>query len=213
MGRKNNSGLKISIFDDHDSVRDSYRRWLELEGFKVVGAESSMENCMQIIRKSKPDIILMDIDIPGDDRGGLAAAKKITEGIKRSRIIFISHYNEPDIIAGAFNSGAYGYFSKSDELKCLKEAINKVNAGDFYLSPSALKKFLKEFIKKTDSVKSSRKRQYRLTEQETLVIQYIAQGMSNKEIADRLVSNEKRIKNIVSHILAKVEAKNRAHAV
>ena len=205
--------IKVAVFDDYGSVIESYKRWLEMEGFEVVVAEKNMGNFLRKVKKGLPDIVLMDIDLPGDEMGGIAAARKITEAVKNSRIIFISHYNEPDIIAAAFNSGAFGYFSKADEMKCLTEAIDKVRSGDFYLSPSALKRFLNAVISNSAVAKSGKKNRYRLTERENRVVQCVAKGMSNKEIAGELNTNEKRIKNVVSNILDKVEAKNRAHAV
>ena len=98
--------IKVLIFDDHDSVRESYKRWLELEGFEIVGEERSAEKCVPFLKKLKPDIILMDIDFPEKERGGLAASRKITKEVNNAKVIIVSHYNEPSIIIEAFNSGA-----------------------------------------------------------------------------------------------------------
>ena len=116
--------VKIFIFDDHDSVRESYKRWLEIEGYKVVGAEGTTKNCIRQIKSAKPDVIMMDIDFPEKERAGILAAQKITKEIKNARIIFVSHYNEQEIIVETLKSGASGYFAKSDELKYLKETTS-----------------------------------------------------------------------------------------
>ncbi|MFC1855982.1 response regulator [Thermodesulfobacteriota bacterium] len=205
--------INIFIFDDHDSVRESYKRWLEMEGFKVIGTEGSVKNCIHIIKESIPDIIMMDIDFPEKEHAGIAATKKIVHEIQNAKVIFVSHYNEPEIIIEALNAGARGYFSKSDELKYLKETVERVYKGNSCFSPSITSKLIE--IVKDSKVKSVniKTTPNLLTEQENLILNYISQGLTNKEIAQYIRSNEKRVKNIVANILIKFEAKNRAHAV
>ncbi len=206
--------IKLFILDDHDSVRESYKQWLTSEGYEIVGEGRSIKDCVQIVKKAKPDIVLMDIDFPEKEKGGLIAASRIKREIKDVKIIFISHYNDPDVIAEAFNSGADGYFSKSDELKFLKETIEKVYNNYTIVSPTVTKNLLKTISGKSYHIQYSHiKPKINLTNQETIVLNYIAEGLSNKEIAQKLNTNEKRIKNIISNILVKLEARNRAHAV
>jgi len=206
------SKVKILIFDDHDSVRESYIRWLEFEGFQVVGGEKSLQNCIDLLKKQRPDIVLLDIDYPAEEFAGIKAAKKISSELPGIKTIFTSHYSEPGVIAQALASGARGYFAKSDELKFLREVIEKASDGLVGLSPTATKKLI-EAVQKKVAGEIIKKKDFHLTEQEQQVLTFLAQGLSNKEIAEHLHTNEKRIKNVIAALLAKMSAKNRAHAV
>jgi len=210
--QKETRKTKIFIFDDHDSVRESYIRWLEFEGFQVLGGEKSLKNCLELLKKHRPDIVLLDIDYPEEEFAGITAAKKIAGELPSIKTIFVSHYTDSNIIAKAFASGAGGYFAKSDELKFLKEVIEKVSENHVALSPTPTKK-LTEAVSKQHISQVVVKRDFHLTDQETKILGFIAQGLSNKEIAEQLHTNEKRIKNVIAALLAKLNAKNRAHAV
>jgi DNA-binding NarL/FixJ family response regulator len=210
--QKETRKLKIFIFDDHDSVRESYIRWLEFEGFKVLGGEKSLENCLELLKKHRPDIVLLDIDYPEEEFAGIKVAKQIASDLPGVKTVFVSHYTDPNIIAKAFASGASGYFAKSDELRFLKEVIEKVSENHVALSPTATKK-LTEAVSKQHIPEVLVKRDFHLTDQETKILGFIARGLSNKEIAEQLHTNEKRIKNVIAALLAKLNAKNRAHAV
>ncbi len=205
--------IRVFIIDDHDSVRESYKRWLEVEGFNVVGEAKTFSSCVQSIKKSKPDVVLMDIDFQDDEKGGIKGAKIILKEVGNVKIVFVTHYTEPEIIVEAFTAGCIGYFTKADELKSLKEIIEKAYQGHYSISPTALKNLIEAVRKSPTTIPSPKRKIYQLTEQELKVLNFIAQGLSNKEIAQRLYTNEKRIKNITANILLKLEAKNRAHAV
>ncbi len=212
---KNPRKTKIFIFDDHSSVRESYRRWLEVEGFEITGMEGGYSRkSVQTVRNLKPDIILMDIDMQGG-KEGFNASKKILKNIPNAKIIFVTHYNEFAMVKEAFQHGAHGYFSKSDDLQFLKEAIGMVCKGHVYLSPTATDVIVNSLKqnKHSSGLQANAKELFNLTRQETTILNYIAQGLANKEIATKLSTNEKRIKNIVFSVLAKLGAKNRAHAV
>lgn len=213
--------IKISIYDDHASVRESYKRWLSASGFEVVSDSGELDKLTDDIKKHKPDIILMDIDFPNKPNGGINACKTLTQTSSPKgslgtnvKVVFVTHYNEPEIIISAFNAGATGYFSKSDELKFLREIIEKAHHGYISISPSALKSLLKSHFENFRvNINKQPTHDFHLTEEEIKTLTYIAQGLSNKEIARKLLTNEKRIKNITSNILLKIGAKNRAHAV
>ncbi len=211
--------IRISIYDDHDSVRESYKRWLLNSGFDVVSDGNKLDPIKNDIEKYKPDVILMDIDFPGKPNEGIKVCKNILKSYPDVKIIFITHYNEPDIIISALKAGAHAYFSKSDALKFLKEAIEKTLSNYIYISPTALRSLVNSLThltpqKITPLITSElTPKEINLTDEEKLILKYIAQGLSNKEIAKLRLTNEKRIKNIVSNILIKMSAKNRAHAV
>ncbi len=131
--QKETRKTKIFIFDDHDSVRESYVRWLGFEGYQVLGGEKSLKNCLELLKKHHPGIVLLDIDYPEEEVAGIKAAKKIAGELPSIKTIFVSHYIDSNIIAKAFASGAGGYFAKSDELKFLKEVIDKVSEDPLYV--------------------------------------------------------------------------------
>jgi len=204
--------ITIFIFDDHDSVRESYARWLQYEGFEVVGGQSSLDNCLEVLNKCHPRVVLMDIDYPSGEFSGIAVAKNISQELPRTRVVFASHYNDPEIIARSLASGACGYFAKSDELRFLREVIEKAAEGYTGLSPTAAKKLVEAVVQKPRTQLTGGSR-FHLTPQEHQVLVYIARGLSNKEIAEEVGTNEKRIKNVIAALLAKLDAKNRAQAV
>lgn len=201
--------IKIFIIDDHDSVRESYIRWLNVEGFKIVGDDNSLNVSVQNIINTKPDIVLLDIDFPNNNFGGLEFAKSLLTK-KEIKIVFLSHYDEPEIILKAFKSGAIGYFNKKDNFKHIVAIIKNAFEGCLSISPSALKKLVNINYSEEENIPH---KDFGLTTSELKILGYISEGLTNKEIAGLLSFNEKKIKDIISHLLLKLEAKNRAHAV
>ena len=205
--------IKISIYDDHASVRESYKRWLSASGFEVVFDSGELDRINDDIKKYKPHIILMDIDFPDKSGGGINACEMITRSFPDIKVVFITHYNEPEIVISAFKAGATGYFSKSDELKFLREIIEKAYNNYISISPTPLKSLLKSSTEIPGINPNKPGIDFHLTDEEIKTLIYIARGLSNKEIARKLLTNEKKIKNITSNILLKIGARNRANAV
>jgi len=203
--------IKIFIIDDHDSVRESYKRCLESSGYEVVGESKNFEEFLKVYKKNFPDVILMDIEFPNNQLGGIECAKELLKKEKDLKIIFVTHYTEPGIIKKAIDSGATGYFTKADGLNCLKEAIENAYKGILYLSPTAVKNVINSISEK-DFIPSGHHK-FNLSEEEINILNLVASGLTNKEIASQLHTNEKRIKNIISNIIYKLGAKNRANAV
>ena len=203
--------IKVFILDDHDSVRESYKRCLESFGYEVVGESRNFEEFLKVYKKNPPDVILMDIEFPDSQLGGIESAKELLKKDKNLKIIFITHYSEPEIIKKAIDSGATGYFAKADGLNCLKEAIENVCRGILYISPTAVKNIINSF--QIGNIPLITKQKFNLTEGELAILNFVASGLTNKEIASQLHTNEKRIKNIISNIIYKLGAKNRANAV
>lgn len=207
--------MKIFILDDHSSVRESYKRWLEANEYNVVGDCGDIQQCYDLINKLKPDIILMDIDFPDQSLGGIDECKNIKNKFPELKIIFVTHYNDPEIVLAGIQAGANGYFTKIDELKFLKRIIEDVSNNYLSLSPKALDAIIKNFsslVKLSNFTKNEAIKKV-LTESEKEILKLISKGLSNKEIAYNLKTNEKKIKNEISNILLKIGAKNRAQAI
>jgi DNA-binding NarL/FixJ family response regulator len=201
--------IKVYLIDDHDSVRQSYIRWLENEDIEIVGDENSTNVSIKKIVDKKPDIVLLDIDFPNEHLGGFKIAEELLNKAK-AKIIFITHYDEPEIIFEAFKIGASGYFNKRDNLKFLIQIIHNVSEGCLAISPNALSNLIKiNYVSNNSLVHKN----FALTDQELKVLKFISDGLTNKEIAGKLSLTEKRVKDIISNIMLKMDAKNRAHAV
>mgnify|MGYP003883200247 CR=1 FL=1 len=203
--------MKVFIIDDHDSVRESYKRCLESFGYEVIGESRSFEEFLKVYKKNYPDIILMDIEFPTNQLGGIESAEELLKKDKNLKIVFVTHYTEPEIIRKAIKAGAIGYFTKADGLNCLKEAIENAYKGILYISPTAIKNIINSISEK-DIIPSGHHK-FNLSEEEINILNLVASGLTNKEIANQLHTNEKRIKNIISNIIYKLGAKNRANAV
>lgn len=201
--------IKIYLIDDHDSVRESYIHWLKIEGFEIVGEENSINVNFNKIIDKKPDVVLLDIDLPGDELGGFKIADELINKTN-IKIIFITHYDEPGIIFEAFKIGASGYFAKRDNFKFLVQIIKNVAEGYKSISPYALDSMIKiKYVNNNFTIHKN----FALSEQELKILKFIADGLTNKEIADKFHLTEKRIKDIISNIMLKMDAKNRTHAV
>ncbi len=207
--------MKIMIYDDHTSVRESYKRWLEGYHHNVVFDSGIISNWFNDIKIHKPDILLIDIDFPENSRAGLDYCKKIMNEFNSIKIVFVSHFSEPEIIIDAIKSGAKGYFTKCDELKSLLEIIEKVSKDQYAFSPTVINSLITLLINlPAGSTKTKRSKIFdSLSKDELFILNLIAAGYSNKEIADKLRTNEKRIKNLISNLLIKLNSKNRAHLV
>lgn len=205
-------------------MRESYKRWLLSSEFDVVFDGGSTDNIEGDIELYKPDVILMDIDFPGGSNEGIKCCKFIHKSFPDVRVVFVTHYNDPKVIISALRVGANGYFSKSDELRFLREIIERVNSGYVSISPTALRSLI-NFISKREIARAGlglegavvfsgfdlndeKKILYSLSRRDRFTV-----GYSNEEIAREFFTNEKRIKNMISNILLKMSARNRAHAV
>ncbi|MEO0296917.1 MAG: response regulator transcription factor [candidate division WOR-3 bacterium] len=208
---KKSKKIKIFILDDHDSVRESYKRYFESYGYEVIGESKDFDGLLSFLNKNSPHIVLMDIDFPDNPVGGIEKAKELLRQNKDLKIVFITHYTEPEIIKNAIESGAIGYFTKADGLKCLKEAIENSYNGNLYISPTAIKNIIKALDKLPVSFKKYQN--FNLSEKEIEILNLVAEGLTNKEIAKKLGTSEKRIKNTISTIIYKLGAKNRANLV
>ncbi len=208
--------MKIFLIDDHSSVRESYKRWLEnTNTLIVVGDSGNIEDAIQIIKRIKPDIILMDIDFPESELAGIEGCKKLKEMFPQIKIIFVTHYKEPEIILNAFKAGADGFFTKEDELKHLRKIIEEVWENKKSLSPTAISSIINFNLLGEIEIKINKSKpvNYVLNDEEQRLLKMIAQGLSNKEIANMMHTNEKKIKNEISNILSKTGAKNRAELI
>jgi NarL family two-component system response regulator LiaR len=214
------SGDKIRVFivDDHAMVRQGLRTFLELHGdsselpIEVLGEAMNGVEAIELARRAQPDIILLDLVMPEMD--GIQATPKIMEVSPGSRVIILTSFGEEDKVIPAIQAGAHGYLLKDIAPDKLVQAIRNAYRGEVQLHPNAAKQLMSVVAQK-DVVAdhhSSQAVTNELTERECEVLGWIANGMSNREIAEKMIISEKTVKTHVSNILSKLHLEDRTQA-
>ena len=204
------SKIKVLIADDHPLFRQGIKQILELEKDIIVVAQAANgDDAVQLAREHKPDVILMDINMPGSN--GLQAIKEIKDENISSKIIVLTIHEDREYLIKTIQMGAEGYVLKDAEPQVLIDAIRNVHIGQSYIQPNMTKELVMEFNRLTLHNKD-RNGENRLTAREREVLKLIAEGMINKEIATKLYISEKTVKNHVSSIFRKLNVSDRTQA-
>ncbi|NDD27344.1 MAG: DNA-binding response regulator [Proteobacteria bacterium] len=209
--------VRLMVVDDHTIVREGTSRMLELHSdFTIVGKASSAREAIDMIASAAPDVVLMDINMPGIN--GIDATRLIKQDWPDVEIIILSMYDEDEYVVEAVKAGATGYLLKDSSQEDLARAIRVVHGGGSLVQPALARRVLKEFAhlarEGPPAAGQNNKALLReLSEREIEVLQYVAQGKSNKEIADALVISEKTVKAHLRTIFRKLEVNDRAQAV
>ncbi|HOM03088.1 MAG TPA: response regulator transcription factor [Acetivibrio sp.] len=202
--------IRVAIADDHVMVREGLKQILELENDIVVVAQASNgEEAVKVAKEYQPDVILMDINMP--EINGLQAIEKIKADNLATKIIVLTIHEDKEYLIKTIHMGAEGYVLKDADSMVLVEAIRSVNKGESYIQSNMTKELVKEFNRVTVNEKD-KKPENNLTPRELEVLELIAQGLINKEIAKRLFISEKTVKNHVSNIFKKLNVSDRTQA-
>ncbi len=202
--------IRVLIADDHTMVRQGLKQILELENDMAVIAQApNGEEAIKLAKECSPDVILMDINMPG--MNGLQAIKEMKDDNIPSKIIVLTIHEDREYLFKTLQMGAEGYVLKDAEPGVLVEAIRSVNRGQSYIQANMTRELVKEFNKITLHDKS-KSEESNLTAREVEVLELIAEGMINKEIAKRLYISEKTVKNHVSNIFRKLNVSDRTQA-
>jgi DNA-binding NarL/FixJ family response regulator len=194
------SEITCLIADDHEVVREGLRLSLSrTPHIRVIGEASDGESAISLAERRRPDVVIMDIRMPGLD--GLEATKEVTERLPGTEVLLFTAFGERSLLSRGLDSGARGYLLKEASSDTLVRAIEKVANGEAYVDPALMPTFL------------SRDSQDLLTPRERQILQLLADGMSNAEVAAKLYISQETVKSHVRHILAKLEADTRTHAV
>lgn len=197
----------ILIADDHLMVREGLKQLLELDGeIKVVGEAGDGYECLNMINKSNPDIILLDINMPNLD--GLQVLSIMKQQRMKNKVIMLTIHNEIDYLIKALDLGCNGYVLKDSDSATLKKAIMTVDNGDSYVEPQ-LTPLLNSSLAERDVMKDKLSE---LTKREIEVLKLISNGLFNKEIASLLGISERTVKNHVSNIFRKISVSDRTQA-
>jgi NarL family two-component system response regulator LiaR len=199
--------IRILIVDDHTLVRKGLRTLLEGKpGLSVIGEAADGEEAVRQAHDLKPDVILLDLVMPKKD--GIAALREIVQDDPAARILVLTSFAQDEMVFSAIRGGALGYILKDSLPQELTRAIRAVYRGECSLSPSIALKVIREFDRAAPSAPAEEP----LTPREVEVLRWLARGLSNREIGEKLVISERTVGVHVSHILAKLHLANRMQA-
>ena len=198
--------IKVLIADDHQVVRQGLRTFLELQpDIEVVGEAGDGREAVEMVRQLHPDVVLMDLMMPRMD--GINATKQVKAEIKGVKVIALTSFTEDDKVFPAIQAGASSYLLKDVSPDDLAEAIRAAQRGEARLHPDIARKLMEQVAQQGDLVRQDLPMD--LTGRELEVVQLVAQGLSNSEIAEQLVISEKTVKTHVSNILGKLHLDDR----
>jgi DNA-binding NarL/FixJ family response regulator len=209
LGERSDSAIRIVIADDHEVVRIGLSALLDRQpGFHVVAEARSGEEAVRLARQHRPDVVVMDIRMP--DGSGIDACRVLARELPDSPVIMLTSYADPDALFEAITAGASGYVLKRVGSTELVDAIRTVAGGGSLLDPAVTAQVLDRV--RTASRADEAGAFADLTEQERRVLAHVAQGMSNRDIADAMGLAEKTVRNYVSNMLAKLGLSSRSQA-
>jgi DNA-binding NarL/FixJ family response regulator len=204
--------MKILLADDHALFRSGVASLLhQQEDFEVVGEAQDGQEALDKATELMPDVILMDIYMPGGD--GLEATRRIKEALPYTKIIILTVSEEDSSLFEAIKSGAHGYLLKKIEAEELFKMIRGVSQGEAPISRATASKILSEFAKQGGEESSAKGPGETLTRREREVLELLTKGATNKEIANTLCISENTVKNHLRNILEKLHLENRVQAV
>lgn len=210
--------LRVLIVDDQVLVRAGFRMIIEAQpDLSVVGEAADGEGAVRLTRRFRPDVVLMDIRMPGLD--GLEATRQILQpddGQRASptpRVLILTTFDLDEYVYAALRSGASGFLLKDTSPEQLVAAVRTVVAGDALLAPSITRRLVERFARPEPAAEITPEALAALTPRETEVLRLVARGMSNAEIAAQLVVSEATVKTHVAGVLGKLGLRNRAQAV
>jgi DNA-binding NarL/FixJ family response regulator len=201
--------IRVLIVDDQPLARAGFRAVLEATGtIEVVAEAESGDQAVQLARRDAPDVVLMDVRMPGMD--GIEATRRMPN----QKVLILTTFGLDDYIIEALRAGASGFLLKDAPVEELVRAVRAVAAGDAQLSPAVTKRLLDQVARRLPAaVKRDTGSLAELTEREREVLRLLAAGMSNAEIADALVVSEPTVKTHVSSVLQKLGVRDRVQAV
>ena len=202
--------IKLLICEDQTLMRQGLVTILGLEpGIEVVGEAANGQEALAQVAALAPDVVLMDVQMPVMD--GVAATRLITAQYPDTRVIILTTFDYEEYVFEGVKAGALGYMLKDTPAPELVRTIERVNAGERFIQPAVASKILFEFAKAPPAAPGA---DYEpLSEREIAIISRLAQGMSNREVADDLALAEGTVRNHVSNILSKLHAANRVQAI
>jgi DNA-binding NarL/FixJ family response regulator len=205
--------IRVVVADDQDVVRAGFGALLDSRpDFTVVGSAPGGADAVRVCREVRPDVVLMDVRMPGMD--GIEATRRIVRDLPGTRIVMLTTFDLDEYVYDALAAGASGFLLKDMLAERLFEAVRIVAAGEALLAPTVTRRLIAEFTRlRPRAVPRQALAIDALTPREREVLRLIAEGLSNQEIAGRLVVGGETVKTHVSRVLAKLGVRDRAQAV
>jgi DNA-binding NarL/FixJ family response regulator len=204
--------VRVLLVDDDDLMRAGLRAVLSSdETIEVVGEASNGRLAVHGVRARQPHVVLMDVRMP--DLDGIAATREVLAASPDVKVLILTTFEQDDYIFGAINAGASGFLLKRSRPEELIAAVHAVAGGDSLLSPSVTRTVIDRIARQPSPPIKPDRRLEELTPREREVLELIARGCSNAEIADALVIEESTVKTHVKRILMKLQLRDRIHAV
>ncbi|HEY6041486.1 MAG TPA: response regulator transcription factor [Anaerolineae bacterium] len=201
--------MKILLVDDHEVVRLGLRKLLERHpNFQVIAEAGNASEALDQVTRRKPDVVVMDIRLPG--KSGIEATREITQKFPETKVIVLTSYAEEELLFDAINAGASGYVLKQIGSGELITALEKIGRGESLIDPSLTQKVFQRV--REASRKAEDEAFAELSDQELKILALVAEGKTNKEIAEAVFLSEKTVRNYVSSILSKLHLSTRSEA-
>lgn len=200
------SPVRVLIVDDHEVVRLGLISLLQRR-FQVVGEAATVADAVRMARQVQPDVVIMDIRLP--DGNGVEACREIRGERPETKVIMLTSYADDEAVYGSIMAGASGYLLKQTRGQNLAEAIERVARGESLLDPAVTDKVLERM---RQMAKGESDELAQLSPQERKILLAIAEGKTNKEIAEEVFLSDKTVKNYVSSILSKLNLRRRSEA-
>ena len=204
--------IRVLVADDQALVRGGFRSILETHSdIEVVGEAEDGQDAVEQAASTEPDVVLMDIRMPRLD--GIAATAAILAAPTPPKVLMLTTFDLDDYVYQALRAGASGFLLKSAPPRELADAVRTVSSGDALLAPEITRRLIEDYVGRPRQNTRSNAAFDRLTPREAEVMVLIARGLSNSEIAARLYLSEPTVKTHVTRVLAKLQVRDRVHAV
>jgi DNA-binding NarL/FixJ family response regulator len=202
--------VRVLVVDDHDLLRAGLATVLGVApDIEVVGEASDGTMALRLARDLEPDVVLMDVEMPGGD--GITATARITQECPASRVLVLTTFDLDDYVLGALRAGASGFLLKTTPPRQLTAAVLACAAGETTLGPTVIARLVDTYVARADSLQPPTLAE--LTPRETEVLKVMARGLSNAEIGAELYLAETTVKTHVARILHKLGVRDRVQAV
>jgi RNA polymerase sigma factor (sigma-70 family) len=204
--------VRVVVADDQALVRTGFRMILTADGIDVVAEATTGTEAIDAVRRTRPDVVLMDIRMPGLD--GLEATRRIlaSEG-DGPRVLMLTTFDLDQYVYAALSAGASGFLLKDVAPEQLTAAVRLVRSGDALLAPSITRRLVERFARRGEETAAVHRDLAALTPREREVLQLLARGLSNAELAAELQLSEATVKTHVARILGKLQLRDRVQAV
>jgi DNA-binding NarL/FixJ family response regulator len=204
--------IRVLVADDQTLVRAGFRAILDVQDdLEVVGEAEDGDEAVALARELRPDVVLMDIRMPGVD--GIEATRRLLRDDDAPRILMLTTFDLDEYVYDAMKAGASGFLLKDAPRDQLVGAVRTVAAGDALLAPALVRRLIEDFVRRPAPGACPPAELDDLTEREREVLTLIARGLANAEIAARLFVSEATVRTHVTHILAKLGLRDRVQAV